>query len=116
MISGFKTAGLNTGDVMTLLILGSILFLASQMISAFGLRARVEAIGGHHAYMGLVTVLSVISFDTDCYGISANKLSAGGMPLSASYALASYLMPIATILIVAGIFPTISGDTSGILC
>ena len=38
---------------MTILILGSILFLASHMISAFGLRARVEAIAGHHAYTGL---------------------------------------------------------------
>ena len=32
---------------MTLLILGSILFLAGHMISALGLRAKVDAIGGY---------------------------------------------------------------------
>lgn len=90
---------------MTLLILGSILFLASHMISAFGLRARVEAIGGHHAYMGLVTVLSVISLILIVMGYQQTSYQQVWMPLPASYALASYLMPIATILIVAGNIP-----------
>lgn len=46
---------------MTLLILGSILFILSHLIAVFGYRARIEAIGGHHAYMGLVTIVSIIS-------------------------------------------------------
>ena len=90
---------------MTLLILGSILFLASHMISAFGLRARVEAIGGHHAYMRLVTVLSVISLMLTVMGYQQTSYQQVWMPLPASCALANYLMPIATILIVAGNIP-----------
>ena len=87
---------------MTLLILGSILFLGSHMISAFGLCARVEAIGGHHAYMGLVTVLSVISLILIVMGYQQKSYQQVWMPLPSSYELAIYLMPIATILIVAG--------------
>ena len=90
---------------MTLLVLGSILFLASHMISAFGLRARVEAIGGHHAYMGLVSVLSVISLILIVMGYQQTSYQQVWMPLPSSYELAIYLMPIATILIVAGNIP-----------
>ena len=90
---------------MTLLVLGSILFLASHLISAFGLRARVEIIGGHHAYMGLVTVLSVISLILIVMGYQQTSYQQVWMPLPASHALANYLMPIATILIVAGNIP-----------
>ena len=90
---------------MTLLILGSILFLGSHMISAFGLRARVEAIGGHHAYMGLVTVLSVISLILIVIGYQQTSYQQVWMPLPSSYELGIYLMPIATILIVAGNIP-----------
>ena len=101
---------------MTLLVLGSILFLGSHMISAIGLRARVEAIGGHHAYMGLVTVLSVISLILIVMGYQQTSYQQLWMALPASHALANYLMPIATILIVAGNIPAISGDISSIRC
>ena len=90
---------------MTLIILGSILFLASHMIYAFGLRARVEAIGGQHAYIGLVTVLSVISLILIVMGFQQTSYQQVWIPLAASYALASYLVPIATILIVAENIP-----------
>ena len=90
---------------MTLLILGSILFLGNHMFSAFGLRAKVDAIGGHHAYMGLVTVLSVIGLILIVMGYQQTSYRQVWIPLPASYALANYLIPIATILIVAGNIP-----------
>ena len=91
---------------MTLLVLGSILFLASHMIAAFGFRARVEIIGGHHAYMGLVTVLSVISLILIVIGYQQTTYQQVWSPLPASSILTNYLMPIATILIVAGNIPS----------
>ena len=90
---------------MTLLILGSILFILSHLIAVFGYRARIEAIGGHHAYMGLVTIVSIISLLLVVMGYQQTSYRQLWLPLPASYHLANYLMPIAAILIVAGNVP-----------
>ena len=90
---------------MTLLVLGSILFLGSHLIAAFGYRAKVEAMGGHHAYLGLVTVVSTISLILVVMGYQQASYQQLWLPLPASYQLATYLMPIAAILLVAGNVP-----------
>ena len=90
---------------MTLLILGSILFILSHLIAVFGYRARIEAIGGHHAYKGLVTVVSTISLIMVVMGYQQTSYQQLWLPLPASYQLANYLMPIAAILLVAGNLP-----------
>jgi uncharacterized membrane protein len=93
------------GDAMTLLVLGSILFLGSHLIAVFGYRAKVEAMGGQHAYMGVVTIGSVISLIMVVMGYQQASYQQLWMPLPASHELATYLMPIATILLVAGNVP-----------
>ena len=90
---------------MTLLILGSILFLGSHLIAAFGYREKIEAVGGNHAHMGTVTVLSTISLVMIVFGYQQASHQQLWFPLPLSYQLATYLMPIATILIVAGNIP-----------
>ena len=90
---------------MTLLILGSILFILSHLIAVFGYRARIEAVGGHHAYMGLVTIVSTISLIMVVMGYQQTSYQQLWLPLPASYQLANYLMPIAAILLVAGNMP-----------
>ena len=61
---------------MTLLVLGSILFLGSQLIAAFGYRAKVEAMGGHHALSGAGHCGFDDQLDIGRYGLSASELSA----------------------------------------
>lgn len=90
---------------MTLLVLGSALFLGSHLIAAFGYREKIEAMGGHHAYMGTVTVLSTVSLVMIVFGYQQASYQQLWLPLPSSYQLAAYLMPIATILIVAGNIP-----------
>ena len=90
---------------MTLLILGSILFLGSHLIAALGYRKKIEAVGGHHAYMGTVTLLSTLSIVMIVFGYQQASYQQLWSPMPSSYQLALYLMPIATILIVAGNIP-----------
>ena len=74
---------------MTLLVLGSILFLSSHLIAAFGYRAKVEAMGGHHAYMGLVTVVSTISLILVVMGYQQASYQQLWLPLPTSCQLAT---------------------------
>lgn len=90
---------------MTLLILGSILFLASHLIAAFGFREKLEAVGGHHFYAGTVTLLSVASLVMIVLGYQQASHTELWLPLPASHLVAVYLMPVAMILIVAGNIP-----------
>lgn len=90
---------------MTLLIFGSLLFLGSHLISTFGYREKIENIGGVHAYMGTVTVLSTLSLVMIVFGYQQASHQQLWLPLPSSYHMATYLMPIATILIVAGNLP-----------
>ena len=100
-------SGLISGrDFMALLILGSILFILSHLIAAFGYRERIEAIGGHHAYMGVVTVASTISLFMIVLGYQQTAYQQLWFPLPASHQLANYLMPVAAILLVAGNVPS----------
>jgi uncharacterized membrane protein len=90
---------------MALMILGCALFLASHFIGAWGYRARVEAVAGHHGYMGLVTVGSIAAIIMIVFGYKAMETELLWLPLAPSYELALYLMPISAILLVAGNMP-----------
>ena len=90
---------------MTIMILGCALFLGSHFINAWGYRPRVEAVAGHHGYMGLVTVGSIISIIMIVFGYKQMEAQFLWVPLAPSYELALYLMPIAAILLVAGNLP-----------
>lgn len=90
---------------MALLIAGCILFLGSHLISVLGYRGKIEALGGAHAYEAIVTILSVISLVMIVLGYQRASYQQLWLPLPAAHELALYLMPVATILIVAGNIP-----------
>lgn len=90
---------------MTLMILGCALFLGSHFINAWGYRARVEAVAGHHGYMGLVTFSSIAAIILMVFGYKQMEAQFLWLPFAPSYDLALYLMPIAAILLVAGNMP-----------
>lgn len=90
---------------MALMVLGCALFLASHFVGALGYRARVEAVAGHHGYMGLVTFGSIAAIVMIVFGYKAMEADLLWLPLASSYDLALYLMPISAILLVAGNVP-----------
>ena len=76
---------------MTLLLAGCLLFLASHLISAVGLRARVTALGGQPAYMGLVTAGSVVAIVMMVQGYQSAGFTGLWSPAAAAYPLAVYV-------------------------